>query len=195
MRKAAFLDILADATGIDRARLDFVARALNAGGVTPRAMGGPNAPHVTPRDAAAFVLAVLATDAPSRAAEAARRFAGMPHDARASRGDVPPEFGDVAGMTALEFVEHVIGADKFFTPLHVAGFFLELDRNAKRMVAWHGEKLQAQHSVVWRDWRAEDRQDAYGIRVRAGLATVDLAKVIGPFWRERDADGPGGVAC
>jgi hypothetical protein len=195
MRKAAFLDSLSDATGIDRGRLDYVARALNAGGITPRAMGGPSAPHVTPRDAAAFLLAVLATDTPARAAEAAGRFAGMPHDARASRGDVPPEFGEVAEMTALDFVAHVIGADKFFSPLHVAGFFLELDRNAKRMTAWHGEKLHEQSAVVWRDWRAEDRQEAYGIRVRAGLATADLGKVIGPFWREHDGDGPGGAEC
>ncbi len=186
MRKRTFLDLLAKATRVDRVRLDYTARALNAGGITPRAFGGAYAPAVTPREAAAFVLGVLGSGNPSKAGAAAARFADMPHDPRASRGEVPPEFGNVAAMTALDFVAHVIGADLAFAPTSVPGFFLEVDRNAKRVVAHHGERIDSQSRVVWRDWRATDRQEFFGIRVRAGLATVDLLELVVPFAKERE---------
>jgi hypothetical protein len=178
--------MLSDAYRVDRVQMDFVMRELAAAQMTTTGKGGKNAPQMTPRDAAVFTLALGATLKPSKVVAAVKRFADMPYDPMQSHANPPPEFGDVATMTSLDFLTHIFAADLMDAPHNVPGLFVDLDHNAKRMTVSYGENLRAQNSIVWRDWRGgEDRQELFGRRIRVGFAPSELMKITVPMGLER----------
>lgn len=77
MKLGRFINLLSAAYGVDEKTVKLFCRNLREAGLMTSGARGRNAPDMTPTDLAVVTIALLATDAPSRAVEEFNHFANL----------------------------------------------------------------------------------------------------------------------
>jgi hypothetical protein len=137
-----------------------------------------------PVDAARMLIALMATDRPSEAVEALRRWGPMRLDRGMSEGDLPARlFG--GEPTLEEALTRVMDLD--YDPSNWAGLpvpAFQLSRHDRRAVL---------ESPDGREWRAvffsgrrpEERSELFGIKLTCELAPIMLLEIGAEMWADR----------
>lgn len=74
MKSGPFINLVAEAYGIEAKTVRVYARALKEAGLFTSGARGVNAPHITPLDSARITIAILTTPSPVSGPDAVRRY-------------------------------------------------------------------------------------------------------------------------
>lgn len=176
MQKGPFIKFIADALAEDEKTVAiYVRELLNAGLLTTGARG-VNAPHMLPLDAARVILALLATDRPSQAVDAVKRYGAMRANADQASGDMAALLAD--NPTFEQVLVRILAYEPGEGPETPD---IEVRRWDKSVAVTSGGS-----KVIFRDTLStEDRRERRGKLVSCGMMPAGLLRLSVDMWADR----------
>lgn len=112
MKRAQFIEVISETLGIEGKTVNVVTRVLREAGHLTTGPRGVNAPHMTPRDAAAVCLALMTGEGPTKVLGKFEKFSEYIADDRfdEERSELLLALGADANSTLLQVMEMAFAA-------------------------------------------------------------------------------------